>query len=207
MSKPWKLYRILDEGNEARPIPGSGFETLTYCPDTHAVRGDDGALEVSTPARTHIEGRRVAVVRSVEHPGLRLCFEARPPSTHEDVVRGLLGTWACHHVDQERSDDGDDGDGRREVASQTVFAETTITFTDDGRFSLLGGARSRSAHGTWEIERDGRLALVEADDSFNGFEGLRWASFDGRDQVRVGWRLADDSHDGLDVLVLEFARP
>ena len=95
----------------------------------------------------------------------------------------LLGLWYCELVDQEQSDDEaeefgdyDHFDRPPQKAAATEFATTTIELREDGTYRLEGPEWG-SSHGTWS-KSDG-LALREAEDSSNGFDGLEYAHHSG----------------------------
>ena len=121
----------------------------------------------------------------------------------------LLGLWYCELVDQEQSDDEaeefgdyDHFDRPPQKAAATEFATTTIELREDGTYRLEGPEWG-SSHGTWS-KSDG-LALREAEDSSNGFDGLEYAHHSG-ERLVVAFKLVPDAHDGLDVMVLTFGR-
>ena len=122
-----------------------------------------------------------------------------------------LGMWYCELVDQEQSEDEADAYGdyddmgfsREQKASKTEFAGATLELFEDGRYELKAQDYN-SSHGTWE-EDGGSVALRQADDCINGYEGLEY-SHGGGDRFTVSFKLNADSHDGLDILVLTFGR-
>lgn len=122
----------------------------------------------------------------------------------------ILGTWYCHVVAQVQSDEefdayGPYGDPRPPMkASRTAHAGATLRLDEDNRYELASDGEALSSFGTWSIE-DGRLQLTEAEECYNGFDGLEFVDPLGG-SLRVGFKLVPDAHDGLDVQVLEFGR-
>lgn len=122
-----------------------------------------------------------------------------------------LGRWYCQVVDQEQSDAAeeafgaydDGGMSREQKAAKTEFANATLEIAKDGRYTLEGEAHNRS-HGTWRAKGK-KIELSEAEDCTNGFEGLEYA-FGDDERFTLGFKLNDDSHDGLDTLILVFGR-
>lgn len=213
MAERWNLYRLLNDDNERQSIADRGMEGLTFSPEDRRIEGSSEALEVNALTIADKDGRRIAVVRVAEHSGLRLCFESAPAMDSDAYAAAIHGTWHCEFVDQEQSEEeedeygdyDDDGESRREPASQTDFANATLEFFEDHRYKLTANDYSNSA-GRWSIDENNRLVLKESDDCTNGYEGFSWSTFNGRDSVTIGWKLNDDSHDGLDTLILEFGR-
>ena len=213
MAQRWTLYRLLNDDNERQSIADSGMEGLTFSPEDRDIAGSIAALEVNSVMMADKDGRRVAVVRVAEHSKLRLCFESAPAMDRDAYAAAVQGTWHCQFVDHEQSEEEEDeygdyddsGESRREPASETEFAGATLKFFDDNRYKLTANDYSNS-DGHWSFDEDNHLALTQSDDCTNGYEGFLWTSFNGRDSVKIGWKLNDDSHDGQDTLILEFGR-
>lgn len=213
MAERWTLYRLLNDNNERQSIAERGMDGLAFLPDDRSIEGSSTALEVNSVMMADKDGRRIAVVRVAEHSELRLCFESAPAMDRDAYAAAILGTWHCQFVDQEQSEEEEDeygdydegGESRREPASETDFAGATLELFEDNRYKLTANDYSNS-DGRWSIDESNHLALAESDECTNGYEGFSWTSFNGRDSITIGWKLNDDSHDGLDTLILEFAR-